>query len=342
VSLPDPAFADWPVAGLAREYPDVLDSKARSTRPNDISYFTDADVRPDFHRCEERKNTAKISGPVMNDAGEADGEAELSPEQYLRRLGLSPDRVTTPDLVTLSDLQRSHVRSVPFETFSITGDPHSSRAGGGVDLSLRSLYRKIVDTYRGGFCFELNGAFGWLLRSLGYDVTRIAARMVTDIEMPANHHVLLVTLDRPYLVDVGMGAPMLRAPVPLDDVIDPDTAGVQWRTVASDRPDAPWLLQYRETDSEWQDRYVFETTSRALSYFAATCDYLQRAPESGFTGAPVVTRATRDGYLKLKPAVFLEAAAPETTARAIDDDEFYTLLEHEFGITFPPEQSTDL
>jgi N-hydroxyarylamine O-acetyltransferase len=278
----------------------------------------------------------------MNDAIESDLEAELSPEQYLRRIGLSPDRVNTPDIATLSELHRAHVTSVPFETFSINGDPHSSQAGGGVDLSMPSLYRKIVDSHRGGFCFELNGVFGWLLQSLGYDVTRIAARMVTAIEMPANHHVLLVTLDRPYLVDVGMGAPMLRVPLPLDDAVGPDTAGVRWRTVESDRPDAAWLLQYQEGDDEWQDRYVFDTTSRDLSYFTATCDYLQSAPESGFTGSPVVTMATGDGYLKLKPEVLLEVSGPETMERAIDVDEFYTLLERKFGISFSSDQSTDL
>jgi N-hydroxyarylamine O-acetyltransferase len=278
----------------------------------------------------------------MKDVRESDFEGDLPPEQYLRRIGLSPERINTPDLVTLSELQRAHVTSVPFETFSINGDPHSNRAGRGVDLSIPSLYRKIADTHRGGFCFELNGAFGWVLRSLGYDVTRVAARMVTDIEMPANHHSLLVALDRPYLVDVGMGAPMLRGPVALGDAVKPDTAGVQWRTVESDRPDATWLLQYRETDSEWQDRYVFDTTSRALSYFAATCDYLQSAPESGFTGSPVVTIATQDGYMKLKPEVFFEVSGPETTERSIDVDEFYTLLEREFGIRFPSDQSIDL
>jgi N-hydroxyarylamine O-acetyltransferase len=278
----------------------------------------------------------------MNDAVENDSDGELSPEQYLRRIGFSHDQINTPDLVTLSELQRAHVTSVPFETFSINGDPHSSRAGRGVDLSIPSLYRKIVDDHRGGFCFELNGAFGWLLRSLGYDVTRIAARMVTDIEMPANHHPLVVALDRTYLVDVGMGAPMLRAPVALGNTVEPDTAGVQWRTVESDRPDATWLLQYREANDEWQDRYVFETTRRPLSYFTATCDYLQRAPESGFRGSPVVTIATSDGYMKLKPESFLEVSGSERAERSIVADEFYTLLDRKFGISFPSDRSIDL
>jgi N-hydroxyarylamine O-acetyltransferase len=199
---------------------------------------------------------------------------ELSPERYLARIGLSSLGVDEPDLPTLARLQRAHVTSVPFETFSITGDPHSERAGGGVSLSIPSLYGKIIEEHRGGFCFELNGVFGWLLTALGFDVTRVAGRMVSAIEVPANHHPLLVTLDRPYLVDVGMGPPMLRAPIGLGESAEPDTAGVQWRVVESERPDAEWLLQYREPDGKWQDRYVFDTTARALEYFTTTCEYL--------------------------------------------------------------------
>lgn len=268
-----------------------------------------------------------------------DDRVELSPEPYLARIGLSSTQFDGPDRRTLTRLQHAHVTSAPFETFSITGDPHSERTGGGVSLSLPTLYRKIVDDVRGGFCFELNGLFGWLLLELGFDVTRIAGRMVSDIEVPANHHSLLVTLDRPYLVDVGMGSPMLRAPIELGESAMSDTAGVQWRVDESDRPDAEWILQYREDDEVWQDRYVFDTTARSLDYFAATCDYLQTAPESGFTNSPVVTMATTDGYKKLKPGAFSVIRGSETTERSVGDGEFHDYLRDEFEVVFPSDPS---
>jgi N-hydroxyarylamine O-acetyltransferase len=267
---------------------------------------------------------------------------DASPERYLARIGLPSLRVDEPDLSTLARLQRAHVTSVPFETFSITGDPRSDRAGGGVSLSLPVLYGKIVEARRGGFCFELNGAFGWLLSALGFDVTRVAGRMVSAIEVPANHHPLLVTLDRPYLVDVGMGAPMLRAPIAFGDSAESDAAGVRWRVLESERPDAEWLLQYREADGAWQDRYVFDTTARTLEYFTATCEYLQTAPESGFTDAPVVTMATADGHKKLKPETFLVTRGTETAARPVGDGAFHDLLRDEFGIAFPSDERVDL
>jgi N-hydroxyarylamine O-acetyltransferase len=276
----------------------------------------------------------------------ADERVDRSTGPYLSRIGCAPAEFADPDRDrgTLARLQRAHVTSVPFETFSINGDPLTDRVGGGVSLSLPRLYEKIVDRERGGFCFELNGLFGWLLDELGFDVTRLAARMVSAVELPANHHPLLVALDRPYLVDVGMGSPMLRAPVPLDadGSVPTDEAGVQWRVVGSGRPDAEYLLQYRRGEEAWEDRYVFDTTPRSLAYFTATCDYLQSAPESGFVGEPTVTLATDDGHLKLKRGTLSVTRGRETDERPVEDGEYHDVLAEKFGIVFPPDPAVEL
>jgi len=265
---------------------------------------------------------------------EAPGTLEMDPDAYLARIGLRPERVQRADRETLERLQRAHVTTVPFETLSITGDPFGDRDGEGVDLSLPTLYEKIVERERGGFCFELNGLFGWLLDELGFEVTRAAGRVVSSIELPANHHPLLVTLDREYLVDVGTGAPMVRQPVPLGGRAGPDGAGIQWQVEESGRPDVERLLQYRGPDGEWEDRYVFDTVPRDLGYFRATCDYLQRAPESGFTGDPVVVMSSEDGFVKLTPEVF-SRRGDGTEERPVDAAEYHRLLGDEFDIDYP-------
>jgi N-hydroxyarylamine O-acetyltransferase len=278
--------------------------------------------------------------PSTSPAPADDGAAA----DYCARIGLAPDEADSVDRETLTRLERAHVTTVPFETFSINGDPVGDRSGGGVSLSLPALYEKVVDRERGGFCFELNGAFGWLLGELGFDVTRLSARMVSAVELPANHHPLLVALDRPYLVDVGMGSPMLRAPVPLDagEPVPADEAGVQWRVAESDRPDADHLLQYRDGDGPWEDRYVFDTTPRSLAYFTVTCDYLQSAPESGFVGEPTVTLAIDDGHLKLKRETLSVTRGRETDERPVEDGEYHDVLAEKFGIVFPPDPAVEL
>lgn len=247
-----------------------------------------------------------------------------SVDAYLDRIGVDPDGVTDPDYETLARLQAAHVQHVPFENLAIVGHPHrdprdadpegttaasdadaASRSflGDGVALDVDALYEKLVERHRGGYCFELNGLFHALLAALGYDVDRVAARVVGrdgDARPPANHHANVVHLHRPFVVDVGTGAPQLRQPVPLDGTEVTDDAGVAWRIVDSDRVDADHETQYREPhERDWTTRYVFDTTPRDLSYFDATNDYLQTSPDSPFSTAPTLAIATPDGYRKL-------------------------------------------
>jgi N-hydroxyarylamine O-acetyltransferase len=136
---------------------------------------------------------------------------------------------------------------------------------------------------------------------------------------------------------------MLRRPVTLGETTDPDSAGVAWQVAASDRPDAEYCLRYRGpggTDADrtdegadgWQTQYVFDTVPRSLSYFAATCDYLQSAPESGFTDAPVATIATADGHRKLKPGTLTVTRGPVTESRTVDEATYREELDRSFGL----------
>lgn len=261
-----------------------------------------------------------------------------NPDAYLSRIGLDPAAVRSPDFETLERLQRAHVTTVPFETLSITGDPFGDREGEGVSLFLPDLYEKIVERRRGGFCFELNGLFGWLLAELGYDADRIAARVVGDdgdARPPANHHSHLVTLDRPYVVDVGFGTRGMRRPVPLDGSVRSDATGTEWRVAAADQPDAEYVTQRRgPTDDDWSDAYLFDAAPRKLTFFEATCEYLATAPDSTFTGEPIVGIGTEQGYKKLSPETLIRNERGEETEREVGPDEWHDLLEAEFGLRY--------
>lgn len=256
--------------------------------------------------------------------------------RYLARLGFAHDEPPAPGLDWLERLQYAHVTTVPFENLSITGYPFDDQAGPGVDLALEALFEKIVADRRGGFCYELNGLFGWLLTELGFDTHRLAAMVIGDdgdVQPPANHHTNLVRLDRPYIVDVGLGLPTLRRPVPLDGDPIRDGAGVEWRTAESDRPDTDSLMQFREApDEDWTDRYYFSTTPRDLSYFRAPCDFLQSAPESPFTGDPIVTKATESGHLKLTRDRLIHRIDGQSDGRAVEPDDWPAVADREFDL----------
>ena len=129
-------------------------------------------------------------------------------QRYLARIGLeSPGHL---DVDSLERLQRAHLTAVPFENLHVY---HRL----GVRTDAEWSVPKIVDGGRGGWCFELNGAFGALLETLGYTVTRYAAVVLLEgDDGHASHLVLKVDLDRPYLVDVGFGDAFVK-PIPLDD-----------------------------------------------------------------------------------------------------------------------------
>lgn len=261
----------------------------------------------------------------------------MIPEEYLRRIGIEPSSVGSPDLETLRRICRAHVMTVPFENLDITGGPEDEAGGPGVSLSVPDMYEKIVERGRGGYCFELNGLFHWLLDELGYDIDRVAARMTNgnSIRVPANHHSNIVYLDRRYVVDVGMGRPKIRRPVPLDGSAVLDDAGVEWRVIESERPDATYSVEFRyQGNDEWTQRYIFEETPRDLSYFEATNDYLQCAPESPFTGSPVIFRSTDDGLVELQSDTFIEYSGAEKREKSVSPEEWFELLEEQFGIRY--------
>lgn len=124
-------------------------------------------------------------------------DTTLDVDAYLDRIGLN-SRPTT-DLVGLTLLQRAHLATVPFENLDVV-------AGITMRTDLGWSVPKIVDRRRGGWCFELNGAFAALLRALGFEVLQIGAAVLLDGPNTLIDHLALeVTLDRSYLVDVGFG-----------------------------------------------------------------------------------------------------------------------------------------
>ena len=71
------------------------------------------------------------------------------------------------------------------------------------------LYDKIVTRKMGGWCFQVNGLFHWLLREVGFnvDITGGSTRTATGTWRNAKDHMVLVVHieNKLYLSDVGFG-----------------------------------------------------------------------------------------------------------------------------------------
>lgn len=134
---------------------------------------------------------------------------ELRPEvraAYLERLGVEAD---APSVDGLRLLHRRHAERIPYETLWIHGDERWN-------IDPHAAAQRIALENRGGYCYHLNGAFGLLLRSLGYRVKThtggVHGPEGHDRATHGNHLVLtvdeLATDDNPdgrWYVDVGLG-----------------------------------------------------------------------------------------------------------------------------------------
>src|SRR5271170_3784323 len=143
----------------------------------------------------------------------------LDVSAYLDRIGYYGS--TAPTAETLRAVHRAHMMAVPFENLDIA-------AGRRIAMDEDAFVRKIVEQCRGGFCYELNGAFAALLQALGFRVTLLSARVAREGDAEAQefgHLCLLVELEASWLADVGFGDSFVE-PLRLEAGVEqPDSAG---------------------------------------------------------------------------------------------------------------------
>ncbi len=243
-----------------------------------------------------------------------DSEAEA----YLARIGAA--RPTAADVAALRELQVRHLHTVPFENLSI-------HLGEDITLSTDALFAKIVTRRRGGFCYELNGAFAALLSAFGYPVTLLAARVATPdgLSPPFDHMALRVDLDEPWLVDVGFGR-FSHFPLRLDLRTEQPEPGGTFRVAEAAAGD---LDVYR--DGELQ--YRLEQRPRTLPEFVPTCWFNRTSPDSHFTRSLVCSRLTGTGRITLSDRTFVDTADGHRTERVLEtDDAVLATYRDDFGI----------
>lgn len=242
---------------------------------------------------------------------------------YLQRIRYSGP--TTPTADTLRGIHRAHMLSVPFENLDI-----GLRRKIVCDEDL--LIRKIVGQNRGGFCYEMNGAFAALLRALGFKVTLLSARVPHEDGSDGpefDHLALRVDLEEPWLADVGFGDCFLD---PLEFVVGKEQQEGA-RTFLITREDETYHLDRTDPDAVRKRQYSFTLTPRQLDDFAAMCHYHQTSPESPFTRKRVCSMATSDGRITLADNKLIVTRNGKREERAaLSDEERRAVLKNYFNV----------
>lgn len=261
--------------------------------------------------------------------------------RYLERIHfpVSADLASLkPSLQALRALHEAHLLAVPFENLSI----HYNQP---IILQAEALFHKIVELRRGGFCYELNGLFAWLLRQLGFQVTLLSAGVVGEdgeFGPEFDHLTLLIRgLDNAdWLADVGFGD-SFRLPLRFEADLEQEEAdGRKYRLKRENAEHAEhtrheyWLLQQFDFDGEqWTSQYRFTLQPRALSDFTEMCYYQQTSPESHFTQKRVCSLATPTGRITLSDLKFIASIAGKREERTLQSEEEYrAVLAERFGI----------
>jgi len=242
---------------------------------------------------------------------------------YLARIGFSG--LTDPGLDTLRRLHLAHLYTVPFENLDIS-------LGRQITCDESRFLYKIVDLRRGGFCYELNGAFAALLRELGFRVTLLSARVAREDGSASpdfDHLALRVDLDEPWLADVGFGDSFLE-PLRLNAEASQEQPGGPFRIV----PVGDVMIVQRQlADENWRALYQFTLKPRRLEDFEARCQFQQTSPESHFTRQRVCTLPREEGRITLADLKLLRTAGRHREERMLSDEkEWRAVLLEQFGV----------
>jgi N-hydroxyarylamine O-acetyltransferase len=241
---------------------------------------------------------------------------------YLARIGVP--RPPALDAGALRDLHRAHLVAVPFENLSIhLGEP--------ISLDQADLIDKIVGRGRGGFCYELNGAFAGLLEGLDARVSRVSARTYGNdggLGPPFDHLALVVRLPDgtgPWLTDVGFGS---HSTYPLLADARAEQADPGGRFLLADTPDGDIHVV-----KDGQPQYLLELRERALDDFVATCWWQQTSPRSHFTKSVICSRLTEDGRISISGRTLIRTVGGQRIEENLPDDQAVLAAYREhFGI----------
>ena len=253
------------------------------------------------------------------DTSRMGSDRRLDFDQYLDRIDLPPDRRSRADWDLLVELQRRHLFTVPFTNVFV-------RDGHGTSLDPHVVVPRIA-AGGGGLCYDLNGAFAWLLDAFGFDVALCSARPMREDGSYGTEFDHLALLVDDHLIDVGFGD-FARQPVPINGNARSDVSG----TYRVAEVDDEYAVQARADDG-WRDKYRFDTTPRAPEEFAEMTDYHATSSDSPFTGDLLATLPTEDGRITLSGTSITTTERSTHRKQHVPLAQLDAVLRERFGIT---------
>lgn len=214
----------------------------------------------------------------------------LSVEKYLERINYTGNPSVSYNV--LSDLVYCHFTSVPYENFDIMNNIPLS-------LEIPDLYDKIVNRRRGGYCFELNTLFNWLLNQIGFKTQTYIARFLLDEPefpfVPMRRHRIMKTEinGEYYIADIGVGCEVPVRPLKLVENQETEIRKTLYKFRKDDN--FGWVVQYKNSKDEWKDIYGFTEEIQFEIDFIQPDFWCQRSENSPFRAKNMAAIRTKTG-----------------------------------------------
>lgn len=249
-------------------------------------------------------------------------------DAYLERIRY--DGPLSPSAETLCRLHRAQMMSIPFENLNVfLGRP--------IQLDSTSLFTKLVEKRRGGYCYELNGLFLMVLQHLGFTVTPMAARVFGgETWLQKSHQVTLVEIEGTrWLADVGFGGNSLIEAIPFELEREFPQHLDTYRLKADTK--LGFILQHRLKE-QWRNLYAFSLEEYYPADYRMMNYYNSTSPISLFTQHVVCAFPARGARIILYDSELKIRGLDETITTHLESQDVYReALQRYFGIVLPSE-----
>ncbi len=238
-------------------------------------------------------------------------------DSYFERINYKGSTEANED--TLGDIHIAHTLNVPFENL----DVFYRRP---ILLDGESLYKKLVQERRGGYCFEMNGIFSLVLQKMGFKVTNLLAKVAFDSMhyTTRTHQAILVeTGGRKWLADVGFGNDGLIAPLLLEENTEQKQFAHTYQLAMHSTLGC--VLQKKREDG-YHPLYAFTLESCSPEDFLMSNHFTSTYPESFFLKMRMCTMPKKDGRITLTDNHFKVVNENAVSELPIDNDNAFSAL----------------
>ncbi|KAB2459818.1 arylamine N-acetyltransferase [Bacillus sp. CH126_4D] len=229
----------------------------------------------------------------------------------------------------LNTILFAFAHTIPFENLDVIARNTNT-------ITMENLQNKILNTSRGGLCYELNTLFYYFLQDCGYDV-QLALGTVYKNDINAwaledGHITIILNHDNVrYLMDVGIASLVPLVPVPFTGESVSSKNGT-YRVRRKDTSKGNFVLERKDANGEWKVCHAFYN---CIINEAVVNDVQKRVIEdekSIFNKGPIAVKLSDAGHVSLTNTSLTEMIHEKKMKRAITEDQYRELLNTLFAI----------